>query len=56
LDQTSATWAGDFRTALDFVIDSVTKNAPLLTAESCMQNASNNGRINGWIEVRSSPD
>jgi hypothetical protein len=52
LDQPSAGWAGDFRVALDFVIDPVTKNAPLLTAESCMQNASNNGRI----KVRGLPD
>jgi len=52
LDQASGSWEGDFRVTLDFVIEPLTKNAPLLTADSCMQNASNNGRI----KVRGLPD
>jgi hypothetical protein len=42
----------DWRLALVFVIDRVTKNALLPTADSCMQNAS----VNRQIEVRRLPD
>jgi hypothetical protein len=42
----------DWRPALVFVIDRVTKNALLPAADSCMQNAS----VNRQIEVRRLPD